>query len=416
MEWRKLVAFLGAALAGGCQLLVTFEDVPGGAGTGATGGSGGGGSTGGAPTGGSAGGSGGATCAAECCADADCPLPVDPCQSVSCQVGQCALAPVADGEDASIQTPGDCKRLVCQGGKAAPVTDGADVLDDGNDCTKDSCQGDEPRSSLLGGVACALPGGGAGLCNSKGMCVECLSNAHCPDRAPECDQFGNDSAKCVPPSCSNGAQDPGETAVNCGGPACAPCDKNKGCLVGSDCISGLCGPNGECAEPTCTDGIRNDNEADVDCGGGCPDCLPGQRCNGGGDCTGGECTGNGGVCVANCDDKLANNTESDVDCGGGVCAPCPAGAACGGVSANCLSGKCAPDGSCEPGELGSPCQGAADCVSGSCADGVCCNTQCTGLCRSCKLAGSAGTCTDIPAGQDPQNECLAACNGSGACQ
>lgn len=69
------------------------------------------------------------------------------------------------------------------------------------------------------------------------------------------------------------------------------------------------------------------------------------------------------------------------------------------------------------GANGSICSSGGQCASGNCADGVCCNTACNGLCFACNIPGSVGTCTAIPAGQDPFNECPGAqtCNGAGAC-
>jgi hypothetical protein len=61
-------------------------------------------------------------------------------------------------------------------------------------------------------------------------------------------------------------------------------------------------------------------------------------------------------------------------------------------------------------------------VSGFCADGVCCDTACTGLCQACTAAkqggGNDGTCGNITTGTDPANECAgtAVCNGAGACK
>jgi len=45
------------------------------------------------------------------------------------------------------------------------------------------------------------------------------------------------------------------------------------------------------------------------------------------------------------------------------------------------------------------------CPSGYCVDGYCCNSACSGTCDACNLAGSEGTCSNIPDGQDPDNEC-----------
>jgi hypothetical protein len=75
---------------------------------------------------------------------------------------------------------------------------------------------------------------------------------------------------------------------------------------------------------------------------------------------------------------------------------------------------------------GAPCSAPAECESGHCRDGVCCNTVCTGICRACDLPGKIGTCTPIPNGKDPDNECAATaadtcgddgtCDGQGACR
>src|SRR5204862_55170 len=53
-------------------------------------------------------------------------------------------------------------------------------------------------------------------------------------------------------------------------------------------------------------------------------------------------------------------------------------------------------------------------------------TPCTGTCRSCAVAGSPGTCSPVPAGQDPQGQCGdrgpascgndGFCDGAGACR
>jgi hypothetical protein len=66
---------------------------------------------------------------------------------------------------------------------------------------------------------------------------------------------------------------------------------------------------------------------------------------------------------------------------------------------------------------GESCDNAAKCQSGYCVDGVCCNSACNGLCAACNVAGSVGKCENIPAGQDPANECggTDVCNGMGGC-
>jgi hypothetical protein len=71
------------------------------------------------------------------------------------------------------------------------------------------------------------------------------------------------------------------------------------------------------------------------------------------------------------------------------------------------------------------CTGPADCAGGPCSDGWCCDEECRGTCRACNLPGREGTCSPIPAGQDPGAECLeqspetcgldGTCDGAGAC-
>ncbi len=84
-----------------------------------------------------------------------------------------------------------------------------------------------------------------------------------------------------------------------------------------------------------------------------------------------------------------------------------------------------------PVPLGSACTKNADCFSGFCADGVCCNEACTGTCRACTAAkkgsGADGTCGFVAAATDPKKSCTQqscsggvltkakTCDGAGAC-
>lgn len=64
-----------------------------------------------------------------------------------------------------------------------------------------------------------------------------------------------------------------------------------------------------------------------------------------------------------------------------------------------------PDSMAPLGRPGEACQLDSDCAGIPCADNVCCNTRCAGLCEACDLPDSKGTCTAIPAGEDPGEEC-----------
>jgi|GEM_PF-6549919 len=75
-----------------------------------------------------------------------------------------------------------------------------------------------------------------------------------------------------PSTCSNGALDPGETDVDCGGPQCSGCADGDTCVQGSDCSSSVCISN-LCQVPSCSDGVQNGFETGQDCGGSsCPAC------------------------------------------------------------------------------------------------------------------------------------------------
>jgi hypothetical protein len=185
----------------------------------------------------------------------------------------------------------------------------------------------------------------------------------------------------------------------------------------------------------------------------------GDPCTGDAECASGhcaddrccdrDCTGACGAC------SIAEGADDD-----GICTVFPAGSqgrpACGALACNGQSPDCAPcqsdedcpeerhcaaGGSCQPRrERGKACDdragqdcllpGCRSCRSGFCADGVCCDTACGGLCRACtarlKGGGEDGHCGPIAAGADPEDECRddgiatceanGLCDGSGACQ
>jgi hypothetical protein len=60
---------------------------------------------------------------------------------------------------------------------------------------------------------------------------------------------------------------------------------------------------------------------------------------------------------------------------------------------------------------GAPCGVGAECASGQCVDGVCCNVACTGQCEACDVTGNLGTCVPVPGGAPHGSR--AACDGAG---
>ena len=70
-------------------------------------------------------------------------------------------------------------------------------------------------------------------------------------------------------------------------------------------------------------------------------------------------------------------------------------------------------------EIGATCGAPGECRSGRCFDGVCCLSDCSGLCQSCAIAGTVGTCVNVPVGSDPRDDCpddgIAGCGRRGSC-
>ena len=155
-----------------------------------------------------------------------------------------------------------------------------------------------------------------------------------------------------------------------------------------------------CAAPNACDGA-----------GACAMKPVGQTCGAGGECQSGHCvdgvccdTSCSGTCVA-CDVAGHRGTCGSVPRGSGDKRTCVGAQACDGAGA-CLWLN------------GQPCGDGAQCVSGACSGGVCCENSCTGQCRVCNLKRQEGTCAFVPSGeQDRDCSGLAlACDGSGRCK
>jgi hypothetical protein len=99
----------------------------------------------------------------------------------------------------------------------------------------------------------------------------------------------------------------------------------------------------------------------------------------------------------------------DVD--GGICKNSCAGNDDCDSQHVCLFGLC--------GRQPDSCAADVECLSGHCAQGVCCDTACTEACKHCALPGSIGICSFVPPGANPQtsNSCPPpnVCNGAGGC-
>ena len=222
--------------------------------------------------------------------------------------------------------------------------------------------------------------------------------------------------------------DPGFDAVE-EPEVCTPdCDDKECGTDGCDGSCGECGPCLQCAgEGVCEHVPAGEDPYDV-----CEE-EPAQICGLDGTCDGaGECSlwPEGTPCSGSSCFGQIYSPSATCD-GAGECAENPAvncePYVCAGTSCQV---ECADDGDCVPlhfcqlegeclprQENGLPCTGNNKCITGYCVDGVCCDGACTGVCRACALGGTEGTCTYIPAEEDPSGECgkCKTCNGAGAC-
>ncbi len=298
-RWRKLVAhkfgiatvaLFSASLGGSFGCGANPEPMTGGSGGSDQGGAGGAGGSGGM------GGAGGET---ECMQPSDCGVDTV-CVMHACMNGSCVPSYAKVGTLWDTQTPGDCKRRVCNGqGTVIEQSDESDVQDDFNDCTLDQCTNGLPESiPYSAGTVCSSNGGK--VCNQNGECVQCLVASDCASNLCM-------SNVCVAATCGDALKNGSETDKDCGGSECLPCVDGRVCLVASDCQSSVC-EMGKCAVPSCADGVKNGSESGVDCGGACMGCGLGLACSVNGDCASSYCVG--GACVdAVCGDGIITGSE-----------------------------------------------------------------------------------------------------------
>ena len=302
-----------------------------------------------------------------------------------------------------------CSKEYCdEHGLCVRSNDDDYVPDDDNECTDDRCVERAPFWLPRTGQTC---GGhnGAALCDADGECVGCeaiFSEADCGS------EKWCDVDRCV-----------------------FKREHGEPCIMGLSCISGFCS-DGVCCDAPCQGKClacreEHTNQPTGEChsiaSGKDPagECYPLAGCNGQGGCVkeadgtpcgvDSECGSNfcvNGVCCGQACTEACRVCNSPGQMGS--CAPAPQGSdpgdRCFGTS------TCDAIGACTPLAVGESCDNHSQCATGFCFDLFCCNEYCGGTCRSCGLSGSVGSCSPIPAGTDPANECAGTCNGAGACQ
>ena len=375
-------------------------------------------------------------CKTSCTDAADC------ASTHSCILGRCTRmcadsTECADGEPCvngwccNNGCPGTCQACNVAGSEGTCVN--ALAGDDPNGvCRGFGCSGS--GSCLL---SCAMNDDCADgfVCNT-GICTrQCATNDDC--NGADC----IDGACCSRDSCDEGYTcnyDP----IHAG--TCWQADGTS-CDDGPECGSGLC-VDGLCCDTDClgvcvacnlpgTEGTCTPIEAGTDPDDECPTSAPvcGGQCDGQGACLAPAAAGV--VCSERrCEDGLllepAECDGTGAPCPAASGTPCPGAFGCTDDGTECrtsctLASHCAAGANCVGGEcitqVATRCSGPADCESGSCADGFCCNSPCDGLCQRCDLQGRVGVCSPIARGEDPDVECsegdpcLGVCDGNSGC-
>ena len=404
----------------------------------------------------------GAGACVACNVTADCAPTGDECKLATCNADKtCGTVNTAAGTQlsAALQMKGNCNTLYCDGaGAPESKINNGDLPDDGNPCTVDTCAAGVPANTPgPAAVACGV----GQKCNAAGQCG-CADSAQCmlPDTCgggnpgtaftcgctkTTCAALG---ATCGQPgdgcvgklTCNDGVKNGAETDVDCGGGAgCAStCAMGKVCKVDTDCGSGHCA-DGVCCTSACAGTCMACNLpatlgtcSNVAAGASDPvTCVAPSVCDAAASCkkgNGASCIGNGQCGSGSCVDGVCCGTTCTATCMSckvtgslGTCINVPSGQTDSNATVTCTApNACNGAGACKKSN-GQACALGTDCVSGSCADGVCCNTACATACMACNLVATMGTCSNIASGQpdaNPANACtgINLCNGAGGCK
>lgn len=374
----------------------------------------------------------GGTCLATCADDGDCAstsycvgdtcVPKRPLGAACTAANQCASGFCADGV---------CCDAACQGGCAAcdqPSTGTCTIFAQGAagdpGCSPFVCNGtsgacptscsadvDCAAGRYCNGTTCLAKKSQGASCNAANECLSgnCVDgfccNTGCINACDACN-LGGSQGTCLPRPDGSAGVPPCDPYLCNGNIATCP----SFCMTASDCIGGhYCGgsqclplkTNGsscasavECQSGHCADGYC----CDTACAGSC------DRCN---------AMGNLGTCTLLPDGMQGSPSCSPYLCDG-ASATCPMSCA---SSADCVSSHyCNGMSQCVPKKTtGSTCGGGAECQSGFCADGYCCNSACGASCDLCNLSGNQGTCLPAPPGSPGNPSCSPyVCDGGGA--
>jgi hypothetical protein len=334
--------------------------------------------------------------------------------------GVCGLAPAGNDDSGCPTTPRDA----C----------GTDGTCDG----LGSCRKHPAGTKCSDGVCASSSITSSSTCDGEGACVAgpvipCAPFACSADGIPHCNDSCITDADCVMGgSCVNGS--------------CGRRLDGATCKADGDCQSGFCA-GGVCCGSRCSDACYSCRQPgsmgvcqEVPAGqrdpqGICKDemafsCKSNGRCDGRGACAlyppgpicgAASCSADGTVLSAarRCDGRGTCQALTTVSCSPFLCRNDACTESCSGAG-SCDSETTCSGGSCGPKGLAQTCTLDAQCSSGHCVDGVCCDQACQGACRSCVAGPQPGRCSPIVAGGvDPRGKCAAnpasSCGSDGTC-
>lgn len=355
---------------------------------------------------------------------------------------ECLTGSCVDGVCCNEKCTGTCRACsaAVKGGGAdgicGPIWFGRDPADE---CTKTDASG------------C----GTTGVCNGAGACAKYDNGTIC--QPSSCSSPTNGSSQYTEASrCFNGSCQAPKTITcdgNCGEQGCLGCTTNGDCPSSSFCDANACKPklspgatctsDEACESAFCADGVCCDNACSDMCKscnlggliGTCsfvavnmqdPDtCGPNKVCS-----SNHECQLANGQPTTNATECLSGNVADGVCCDTPCDEPCRAcnipgkAGTCGdlGAGQSDPTGCAAPNvcngvGGCRK-SLGMACTTHAQCESGKCIDGYCCNESCGETCHACNVAGALGYCVLVPFDMSDPNTCTGnkRCDSLGQCK
>ncbi|MDI1451100.1 hypothetical protein [Polyangium sp. 6x1] len=400
----------------------------------------------------------GGACSVECGPENPCD-DGNPCTEDACNAsaGICMFTNL-DGlpTPGYVLMPGDCSQHICVAGEDTAVADDTDIPVDMNACTLDVCTMGAPTNPpVTAGEPCEP--GKPEICDGASGCVACNEPDDCVLLPPDdvCQKRTCDNHVCGQSFAPDGTTFSSQTAGDCMRVVCDGAGATKEIVDDAD----LPNDDNACTQNVCTNGTPSfPNEAvNTVCGAGlycdgtgtCVGCNEAAQCDGtddfckvrtcvdhqcgwsytpGGtdlpsgqtalDCKVVECDGQGTIVTSpDTTDKPVDGNECTDDVCSAAGVPSnpnrPVNAACDQNGGTVCNGA----GVCKKGPA-QGCGGAVECLSGHCVDGVCCDAACSDTCKACNVAGSVGTCTNVPVATEDAPTCTGtnACDGAGTCK